>query len=52
MEPDLPAFRPFTREELELIENKIFDKKLQAKKKADKRAKNVAVRFLSKLFQF
>ena len=45
MEPDLPTFRPFTREELELIENKIFDKKLQAKKKADKRAKNVAVRF-------
>ena len=43
MEPDLPTFRPFTREELELIEGKIFDKKLQAKKKEEKRAKNVAV---------
>ena len=45
MEPDLPVFRPFTREELEIIESKIFDKKLQAKKKAEKRAKNVAVSF-------
>jgi len=43
METDLPTFRPFTREELEVIENKIFDKKLAAKKKAEKRAKNVAV---------
>ena len=44
MEPDLPRFRPFTREELEIIEGRIFDKKLQEKKKAEKRAKNVAVR--------
>ena len=43
MDQDLPRFRPFTREELEIIEGKIFDKKLQAKKKAEKRAKNVAV---------
>jgi hypothetical protein len=43
MERDLPVFRPFTREELEIIEGKIFDKKLQEKKKAEKRAKNVAV---------
>jgi hypothetical protein len=43
MDADLPTFRPFTREELEVIENKIFDKKLAAKKKAEKRAKNVAV---------
>ncbi len=41
---ELPTFRPFTREELAEIEKVIFEKKLQEKKKAEKRAKNVAVR--------
>lgn len=35
------TFRHFTRGELEKIENKIFEKKLLAKKRADKRAKNI-----------
>ena len=38
-----PTFRPFTREELELIETRIFEKKLLAKKRAEKKAKNIAV---------
>jgi len=41
---DLPTFRPFTREELAEIENRIFEKELIAKKRANKMAKNVAVR--------
>jgi hypothetical protein len=40
---DLPTFRPFSREELAEIENRIFEKKLIAKKRAEKMAKNVAV---------
>ena len=39
---DAPTFRPFTREEKEIIENRIFEKRLMEKKKADKRAKNIA----------
>ena len=40
---DLPTFRPFSREELAEIENRIFEKNLIAKKRAEKMAKNVAV---------
>ena len=39
----LPTFRPFTREELAVIENRISEKKLAAKKKAERRARNIAV---------
>jgi hypothetical protein len=42
-EEDLPVFRPFTREELAVVENRIFENKLAAKKKADRNAKNIAV---------
>ena len=41
----LPTFRPFTREELAVIENRITEKKLAAKKKAERRARNIAVRW-------
>jgi len=41
-EASLPTFRPFTREELAIIENRILEKSLAAKKKAEKRAKNIA----------
>ena len=43
-ESSLPTFRPFTREELAVIENRITEKKLAAKKKAERRARNIAVR--------
>jgi len=39
----LPVFRPFTREELAVIENRIREKKLAAKKRAERRARNIAV---------
>jgi len=42
-ENSLPTFRPFTREELAIIENRIEEKKLSAKKKAERRARNKAV---------
>ena len=42
-ESSLPTFRPFTREELAVIENRISEKKLAAKKKAERRARNIAV---------
>ena len=45
-EASLPTFRPFTREELAIIENRILEKALAAKKKAEKRAKNFAVSLL------
>jgi len=38
----LPTFRPFTREELAIIENRILERELNAKRKAEKRAKNIA----------
>ncbi|CAB4055060.1 SCN2A [Lepeophtheirus salmonis] len=41
-ENSLPTFRPFTREELAIIHNRIMEKKLAAKKKAERRAKNIA----------
>ena len=44
LEEDLPTFRPFTREELSTIENRIFENKLAAKKKQETRDKNIAVR--------
>jgi hypothetical protein len=37
------TFRHFTRDELEKIEQKIFDKKLAARKKAERREKNIQV---------
>ena len=43
-EEELPTFRPFTREELNTIENRIFENKLAAKKKQETRDKNIAVR--------
>ena len=47
MEEELPTFRPFTREELATIENRIFENKLEAKKKQEQRDKNIAVRIFS-----
>ena len=38
----------YFREELAVIENRILEKELVAKKKAEKRAKNIAVRYLTK----
>ena len=38
-----------SREELATIENRIMEKELAAKKKAEKRAKNIAVRTISYL---
>ena len=37
------TFRHFTRDELEKIEQRIFDKKLQEKKKKERRQKNIQV---------
>ena len=39
----LPLFRHFTREDLAAIENIIFEKKLREKKKAQRKAQNIAV---------
>ena len=44
MDDELPTFRPFTRDELQTIENRIFENKLNAKKKQEKKDKNIAVR--------
>ena len=41
-EDDLPTFRPFTRDELATIENRIYEDKLAAKKKAERRDRNIA----------
>ena len=41
-EEDLPTFRPFTRDELAVIENRIYEDKLAAKKKAERRDRNIA----------
>ena len=41
-EEDLPTFRPFTRDELSVIENRIFENKLAEKKKAERRDRNIA----------
>ena len=38
------TFRHFTRDELEKIEQRIFDKRLSDKKKKDRQKKNVEVR--------
>ncbi len=40
---NLPVFRPFTREELAIIENRILQKKIAAKKRAERQARNIAV---------
>lgn len=40
---NLETFRPFTREELEATEKRIFEKKLAAKKLEEKMAKNIKV---------
>lgn len=39
-----PIFRPFTREELAAIEDTIYQKKMAAKKRAERKAANIAVR--------
>lgn len=44
-ESSLPIFRPFTREELAIIENRITEKRVSAKKRAERRARNIAVSF-------
>ena len=44
LEEDLPTFRPFTREELNTIENRIFENKLAAKKKQETWDKNISIR--------
>ena len=41
---ELPVFRPFTRDELATIDNRIFENKLAAKKRKARREKNIAVR--------
>ena len=59
-EEDLPTFRPFTREELATVDNRIFENKLAKKKKQERRDKNIAVSIyfsnlnnsLQKLYQF
>ena len=43
MDEELPTFRPFTAEELATIENRIFENKLAAKKKQERKDKNIAV---------
>ena len=43
-ESSLPTFRPFTREELAIIENRISEKRAAAIKRAERRARNIAVR--------
>ena len=42
-ESSLPTFRPFTREELAIIENRISEKRAAAIKRAERRARNIAV---------
>ena len=51
-EEDLPTFRPFTREELATIDNRIFENKLAEKKKQERRDKNIAVSTLKKLVRW
>ena len=46
-ESSLPPFRPFTREELAIIEKRIHDKAAAAKKRAERRARNIAVRLIT-----
>ena len=50
-EEDLPTFRPFTREELATIDNRIFENKLAEKKKQERRDKNIAVSILNNSLQ-
>ena len=45
-ESSLPTFRPFTREELAIISNRITEKRAAAIKRAERRARNIAVRQL------
>ena len=45
-ESSLPTFRPFTREELAIISNRIEEKRAAAIKRAERRARNIAVRQL------
>ena len=43
MEDDeLPTFRPFTREELAIIDNRILENNLAAKKRQERRDRNIA----------
>ena len=43
-ESSLPTFRPFTREEYAIIDNRIIEKRAAAIKRAERRARNIAVR--------
>jgi hypothetical protein len=45
----LPTFRPFSREELAIIDKRIRDRAASSKKRADRKARNIAVSFVSKL---
>ena len=47
-ESSLPVFRPFTREELAVIDERIQEKRLKAEKKAERRARNKAVSLVDK----
>ena len=41
---DLPTFRPFTREELATIDNRIFENKLAEKKKQERQGSDMTTR--------
>jgi hypothetical protein len=45
-ESSLPTFRPFTREEFAIITNRITEKRASAIKRAERKARNIAVRKL------
>ncbi len=48
----LPTFRPFTREELAVIEHRIAEKRIKAEKKAERNARNKAVKYFHFLLLF
>ena len=50
-EESLPIFRHFTREDLAIIENVIFENKLREKKKEERRQQNIKVSFLNLKFK-
>ena len=49
-EESLPIFRHFTREDLAIIENVIFENKLREKKKEERRQQNIKVSLLNLKF--
>ena len=50
-EESLPIFRHFTREDLAIIENVIFENKLREKKKEERRQQNIKVSFFISKFR-